>query len=190
MAGGASDSWPFPRGVTDVKPKNIKECLRAIKLNSEAVLIHMNSNNVKANGNIKKLFDNIVQWCNVGMEILATRLWTRSTPSSIASSQGWKTCSKKFNETIKKLSNQLPPLVGQESMFYHGPRWLFCRLQRAVMPPLLTCVYSNGTASTPGASPRNLNKDCEIIIKMGSLHKRSYELFFLNNRAEPYRFSR
>jgi hypothetical protein len=36
-----------------------------------------------------------------------------------------------------------------------------------VVPPSLTRVHSNGTTSTPGASPRDLNKDCEIIIKMG-----------------------
>jgi hypothetical protein len=42
------------------------------------------------------------------------------------------------------------------------------------MPPSLTRVHSNGTGTgtdtsntTPGASPSDLNKDCEVIIKLG-----------------------
>jgi hypothetical protein len=35
------------------------------------------------------------------------------------------------------------------------------------VPPLLTHVYSEGTNSTPGALLTDMNKDCEVIIKLG-----------------------
>jgi hypothetical protein len=56
MARGESNAWPVPRAVSNMRPQNIEDCLRTIKLNSQALLDYMISNNVKANSNFTKFF--------------------------------------------------------------------------------------------------------------------------------------
>jgi hypothetical protein len=69
MAGSGGHAWPAARTVADAKPQNIKECLRTIKLDSQAILDHMDRHQVKTNGHIPRLFKNIVQWCDVALEM-------------------------------------------------------------------------------------------------------------------------
>jgi hypothetical protein len=69
MARGVGASWPAPRAVANANPQNIKECLRAIKINSEAIIGYINQYAAKTNTYIPKIFKNITNWCKFALEI-------------------------------------------------------------------------------------------------------------------------
>ena len=171
MAGGVGASWPAPRAVADANPQNMKECLRAIKINSEAIIGYIDQYATKTNTHIPKTFKNIVNWCEFALEM----------PGDASIDE----VNTKFNRILSRMENMHQDVSKSYQELKQSPTinsrpgptvtsWAAVaakHLPDQPVPPSLTRVHSNGTgtsATTPGASPSDLNKDCEVIIKLGN----------------------
>jgi hypothetical protein len=171
MAGGVGASWPAPRAVADANPQNIKECLRAIKINSEAIIGYIDQYATKTNTHIPKTFKNIVNWCEFALEM----------PGDASIDE----VNTKFNRILSRMENMHQDVSKSYQELKQSPTinsrpgptvtsWAAVaakHLPDQPVPPSLTRVHSDGTgtsATTPGASPSDLNKDCEVIIKLGN----------------------
>jgi hypothetical protein len=167
MVGGAGASWPAPIAVSDTNPQNIKQCLRTIKLDSEAMIDYINSHAAKTDAHITRMFKNIASWSAAALEM----------PGDASVDE----VNTKIDRLLSRMENLHQDVSKNHQEIKHsttsrpGPTiasWAAVaakHLPDQPVPPSLTRVHSD--TGTNNASLSYLNKDCEIIIKLGDSKK-------------------